>query len=203
MKTPRIAILILAAGASIRMGQSKLLLPWKGTFLLDHSIKTALDTKAAHVFVVLGAYSEEVHKNLPARKGCDVIIHKAWAEGMGSSLAAGVHYIQKHPSPLDAVLIMVADQPLMDAAYLNSMMDKFTASNLPIAAADYGGRGGVPAIFDKAYFDQLGYLNSEFGARALLAENAHNILLLNAGNRIADIDTPEDYRKMQTKGNTN
>ncbi len=200
MKSPRIAILLLAAGASVRMGQNKLMLPWKGTFLLDHSLQAALDSKAGHVFVILGANAEEILQNLPERSASDFFVHQQWQEGMGSSLTAGMEYIKGHPYNPDAILIMVADQPLMDITYLNSMIDTFLASPLPIVATRYGDRGGVPAIFDKTCFKKLRSLKGDSGARELLAERASDILLFDAGNRIKDIDTPEDYQKLKRQG---
>ena len=192
--TNRCAVLVLAAGSSSRMGRPKQLLPWGEGTMLQSAIETAKTSTSDQVVVVLGANSEAIEKILPS----DVIsvVNTDWRNGMGSSIACGMRTLLESGTKFTAVLIMLADQPLIDSEYLNSLLATFQEKERGIVATDYNGRAGVPALFGSTYFKQLGKLDAEFGAKELLARNFFDIHLLDAGRKTADIDIEEDYDKL-------
>ncbi len=188
-----LAILLLAAGSSRRMGSPKQLLPWGGTTLVGHAVRQALAVTDA-VFVVLGANAELVVEELKGLK-VSVIKHASHNEGLGSSLACGVAFVASDPHQFARVLVTLADQPAADAAYLLELCRTAELHPGRIIATAYGARPGVPALFPSAYYAELSALGGDAGAGRLLRAHPEAVMLVRPPQPIYDIDTPEDYRR--------
>ncbi len=191
MKT---AILILAAGASSRMGSIKQLLPYEQTFILGKVIENSLDTGIEDVYVVLGANSEIINRQLK-KYPVTCIQNENYASGLSSSISCGVRTL----SDYDAILICLADQPKIDAVYFESMISMFRKHKKYIITSDYQGINGVPAIFPDTIFPQLLKLTGDKGAKQLLNSKLNYTKTLFSSEKLSDIDTPEDYYKLTTK----
>ncbi|MCF6352636.1 MAG: nucleotidyltransferase family protein [Cyclobacteriaceae bacterium] len=190
---PNIAIIILAAGASTRMGEPKQLLTWGNTTLLNHTIEQAVNSKSDAVYIVLGANYTAIKKSI-IRKQATILYFKNWQEGMGSSIAYGVQNLP--PSKFDGILIMLADQPQIDSLFFNKLINEFKKGSKPIIATKYEEKVGVPAIFNASFFNQLTQLEGEKGGKLLLEKNLKNLSLLLPNSTYEDIDTQEDYKKL-------
>lgn len=188
---PKIVTLVMAAGGATRMGKAKQLLPWKDTTLLNHAIAQAKEV-SNEVVVVLGAHFEEIKKTLP--KGIATTINHYWKQGLGSSIAHGVGYVKKEYSA-DGVLVMLADQPLVDRTHLNKLLVTFKEENMTVAT-EYKNGVGVPTIFHASIFDRLQQLGADEGARKILNEKTTKLKKIAAPSSTVDIDTFEDYQKM-------
>ena len=175
----KVAAIILAAGASTRMGQPKQLLKLGGELLLERAIRVAEQAGCAPIVVVLGAHSDEilVACNL---EWADVVMNSNWREGMASSVRCGV---QRIAGKCDAALLMVCDQPAVSSGHLRKLMDRCTGGAV---ASSYAGRRGVPACFPASKFEELLLLSGDSGARNLLALTP--AIELTGGE--LDIDTP-------------
>lgn len=187
--------MILAAGASTRMGSPKQLLAWKHTTLLGYAIEQAqkLDSE---IFVVLGANLSKIKASIKPYP-IHILNNKQWEKGLGSSIAFGVNYMLKNKLNFDAILIMLADQPLINENYLRTLIHEFSTKKSKIVASLYeNDKQGVPVLFDKIYFDELSNLNDDKGAKALLKKHANNVSLVNAEAIVSDIDTLEEYQKL-------
>lgn len=180
-----VAVIILAAGSSSRMGQSKQLLPWKNKTLLTHAINTAVESRAGHVYVVLGDNSEN-HKNSIKDLPVSVVMNDDWRKGMGSSIKAGL----RAAKDTEAVLIMVCDMPFVTSDHLNNMIEHYRKTDQKVIASKYLDTIGVPSLFDKSRFDDLFKIDDAEGAKKIILENNPSIILLPSGQ---DLDTPEDY----------
>lgn len=177
------------------MGDIKQLLAWKGTFLINHSIETVLQGDSSKTIVVLGANYEPIKAEIQ-QEHIQIIYNKDWENGLGSSIAFGVKYVQNNYE-VDGVLITLADQPLIDTNYLNSLVNSFEVGKNQIIASNYGNEKlGVPALFDSFYFEELTQLNNDKGAKKIIENHLDNVLALNAKHLIADIDMKEDYEKL-------
>jgi molybdenum cofactor cytidylyltransferase len=186
MKT---AILILAAGKSSRMGTAKQLLPVGKTTLLGLAIESAIQSKADKTYCVIGANSEAIQKSIE-RYAVEMIQNNDYQLGLSSSIKKGLEYLEsKH---YDAILIMLADQPKVDTAYLNQFIDELHKQPSKIIASSYSGVYGVPAIFPKSYVDQLLLLKGDKGAKDFLNSSKAQVIQLN-NNQLTDIDTNQDY----------
>ena len=151
----KIVSLILAAGSSTRMGQPKQLLKWGDYTLLDHAIETVLEANTHEVILVLGSNFELINKTIK-NHGVTILYNKNWTQGLGTSIACGAHYISNSIPNIDGVLLVLADQPLIDSHYLKSMIKNFVPNNKQIMATLYNnGKQGVPVLFDKHYIEEL------------------------------------------------
>jgi molybdenum cofactor cytidylyltransferase len=186
-----IDLLILAAGASTRMGRIKQLLPWGNTSLLGHAIKQGLDSKASTVNVVLGANSNEILAN-EIFSDVNVILNEAWEKGLGHSIALGIDKLSvKHSS--DAIIIMLADQPFVDAAYINQLILKYQENTHGVVATSYKNKPGVPALFAEKHFDSLRKLEGDYGAKKLMIEMSYDLITIDGSSVILDLDTMKEY----------
>jgi molybdenum cofactor cytidylyltransferase len=191
----RFAAVVLAAGASSRMGAPKQLLLVDGQPLLLRAVRAALASEAWPVVVVLGAHAEKI-RPLLARLPVLVADNPAWPEGMASSIRAGVALARQFSRRLDGVLVALCDQPAFSADTIARLVGARHASGASIVAARYGGRSGAPALFAAENFPALVALTGEEGARALLnppAGNTSPIGAVDCPELALDLDTPGDY----------
>ncbi|MBC7899737.1 MAG: nucleotidyltransferase family protein [Saprospiraceae bacterium] len=145
---PRIGCLVLAAGASLRLGSPKQLLIYDGKTLLRRSVETAINAGFKPVIVVLGS---EIERSRSEISGLDVKIHinEDWESGMSSSIKAGLEHLLKIEPEIDGVLITLCDQPKVSSEHLNLFVEKFEVTKASIIAAQYEGVAGVTALFSK------------------------------------------------------
>jgi molybdenum cofactor cytidylyltransferase len=181
-----IGALILAAGAATRMGRLKQLLPYRGKTFLHHTIAQAAEAGLSPVVVVVGAEADVVAEAIRSER-VDIVRNDAWQTGMGSSIAAGMRHLEG--MDVEAVAILLADQPLITAEHLSAMAALTRLSN--IVAAEYGGTLGVPAFFQREMFPALGLLPPEAGARQLL-RSSQDVCAYPLPEAAVDVDRPED-----------
>ncbi|MBP2833788.1 nucleotidyltransferase family protein [Aquimarina sp. U1-2] len=190
-----IAILILAAGSATRMGSIKQLLPYGKSTLLAHAIANAIHSEGNQVFCVIGAKADVV-KNAILSAEVTTFYNPNYKEGLSSSIVAGVLYLEKNTIPADALIVMLADQPLVDAAYINRLIATSKKHPNQIIASSYGSKNGVPALFPKTYFKALLQLQGDKGARSFLNDKHQPIIAINGLDKLTDVDTPDDYEKL-------
>lgn len=185
-----VAIIILSAGSSTRMGTAKQLLPVGNTTLLGLSIEHAQTSKASKVICVIGA-NAKIIKDSISNYDIDIITNHNFKEGLSSSIFEGVNYIGN--KNFDGVLVMLSDQPQVDAKYLNGLINSFENNPTKITASEYATSLGVPAIFPKIYFEQLQQLKEDKGAKDFLNANKSQIISIKS-EKLIDIDTKEEYQ---------
>ncbi len=185
--------LILAAGSSSRMGTSKQLLPIGNMPLLRYTTMQAMESKVRSTTVVLG-HAYELHHQAIMHLPVSIVTHTDWKKGMGSSMKAGLQKILTQTPSLDAVVIMVCDQPYLTTKLLNRLLDNFVASRKCIVASYYASVAGVPAVFDKKYFPDLLKVDDFAGARKLIKEFFADVRTVDFPEGSIDLDTPEDYQ---------
>jgi molybdenum cofactor cytidylyltransferase len=188
----RFGAVVLAAGASTRMGVPKQLLELAGKPLLVRAVEAALASPAWPVVVVLGADAEKIRPAL-ARLPVLVTENAAWAEGMAASIRAGVTTLQQFSRRLDAALIALCDQPAFSADTIAQLVAAQRATGRSIVAARYAGRHGAPALFLREHFPTLTHLTGEEGARALLNDQPELVTAVDLPALAVDLDTPEDF----------
>lgn len=180
------AILILAAGASRRLGQPKQLLAYKGHTLLDQMILVAKEAQLGPVYVVLGCQSEEIRR----QEGVTYIFNAQWSKGMGTSLACGVQQIRE--GTVSGLILMQCDQPYVDASLLKVISNEAEASGKGIVICDYGFGSGPPTYFSRAYFDALSLLRGDAGAKSVVQMNKEDVGTVSFREGRFDIDTVSD-----------
>ncbi|WP_296381494.1 nucleotidyltransferase family protein [Winogradskyella sp.] len=185
-----IAILILAAGNSSRMGVAKQLLPIGKTTLLGVTIENALQSNANQVSCILGANAEAVRTSI-SKYNIESIFNPNYESGLSSSIVSGIQYIINQN--FDAVLILLGDQPLIKGKYLNEMINTYKNNGTKIIASTYDNTFGVPTIIPKTYFNQLLKLKGDKGAKDFLNTRKEDIIPLKKTN-LMDIDTKKEYQ---------
>lgn len=198
-----IGVILLAAGQSSRMNDIKQLLPWRGTFLLQHALNTIQKIRPTIIAVVLGANSNKIKMHLEIdENNTQIIENKDWANGLGNSISKGIRYLVQNQE-IEGVLICLADQPLITKEYLSKVLQEYQKNEVDIVASNYVKNMGVPAIFGPKIYPELMKLDSDYGAKDILLKYKDAILGLDTKNMLADIDTPEEYESLYNEEHTN
>jgi CTP:molybdopterin cytidylyltransferase MocA len=180
-----VAAVVLAAGASKRLGEPKQLVMVGGEALLERAVRVAREAGCSPVVVVVGAYYAQVLANSVLGDVVPVINDK-WQEGMASSIRLGVGTLEFVAKDAEGALLMTCDQPAVTVKHLSRLMQR-----AEVRSSRYAGKNGVPAFFPKKYFDSLMELKGDAGARELLATARCEEL----ENGELDVDTFEDLEK--------
>ena len=191
----KIGLIILAAGAATRMGRPKQLLSYQGRSLILHAVEVALASLCQPIIVVLGAYVEQIKPELML-KAVQVVENSQWQEGMSSSIRAGMSMLLETNSKLDAVIISLADQPLVSPQIFNQLIQSYQETQKVIIASKYNETTGVPALFSNALFPELMQLEGDKGAKTLIQKYIDRGLILLIPEAAIDIDTPDDYKQL-------
>ncbi|WP_296149543.1 nucleotidyltransferase family protein [uncultured Flavobacterium sp.] len=190
-----IAIIILAAGNSSRLGQPKQLLEYQGKSLLKNSANQALAINDAIVIVVSGAENTSLEKELQNTK--IILCHNNdWQLGMSSSIRTGLKKALEVQPQISACIISVCDQPFISENIFKTLVLKHKSSD-KIIASYYAETAGTPVLFPKKYFPELLNLTGNEGAKKLL-NATKELFLVNFEKGEIDIDTMEDYQKLIT-----
>ena len=194
----KVPIILLAAGASSRMGQPKQLLPWGEQTLIEHQIQTLMQSGES-VIVVLGAHADRIWP-VVEKYPVTIVLNDDWETGMAGSIACGINEIGlQHPNA-DGILITLVDQPLISIGHFNGILNAFEEGcRQIIASTSSEGWLGVPALFDKCYFSELRNLQGEKGAKTLIQQYPTQIKTLECNEIIRDIDTLESYQDLYQK----
>lgn len=195
MSTPRHALVLLAAGGSRRLGQPKQLLAFEGEALVQRAARLGLATAPACALLVLGAQAQAVQaatQALPLQR----VDCPDWAAGLGASLRAGLAAV---PDDCDGALVLLCDQPALDAAHLQALVAAWRAAPDRAAASAYAGVLGVPALLPRAWFGALCF-DGDRGARDLLRGRADRVTALAAPGLAHDIDRPADLATFPQSG---
>jgi molybdenum cofactor cytidylyltransferase len=192
------SVIILAAGSSSRLGQSKQMIEVEGVPLLLKSTLTALDANYEHVVVVLGAHAN-MHKKTIAHLPVEIITHEEWEKGMGSSLKTGLQHIIESRPGTHSVVVMVCDQPRLTSNHLSTLRDVYNNTSSKIVASRYENTIGVPALFDRTLFAELLDIKDTQGAKVVIERHAASVNTIEWAEGILDIDTPEDLKSLNSQ----
>ncbi len=188
-------LVLLAAGASSRFGATKQLAALQGEPMLRRAARIALGC-GRPLLVLGGAHAESVEPCLQDLPLC-WRVHRGWIDGLGSSIACAITLVQREWPQASGVLLMLADQPLVDLTLLQRLLKIHADHPADIAAADYGGRHGPPALFPRDCFAALAALQGDRGAQALLLDPPRPLHSVPAPQAAFDIDWPQDYQQAQ------
>jgi CTP:molybdopterin cytidylyltransferase MocA len=183
----RVGCAILAAGGSRRLGLPKQLVLWRGRELVRHAVLQGLRSNADEVAVIVGAHAERVVPvvgDLPL----SCIVNLGWREGIASSIRCATHWAAQ--KDLHALILMVSDQPHLDAHHLDRLIAMHEAGFMKVASR-YSGVVGVPALFPATAFRRLFGLSGDAGAAAILRDDPGTLSIEWPAGEV-DIDTTRD-----------
>lgn len=186
--SPVHGVVILAAGASKRLGQPKQLLEIDGETLLHRVVRFAAASDPAELIVVLAEGTTEIHEAIRDLE-CRIVVCTDANRGMSASLRSGLAAL--NPICVGA-LVMLVDQPRLDAAHLCTLRDRWRLAPQQAVASGYAQTLGVPALLPRSWFAELTQTNMDRGARELLRGRIKDVQAIYAPHLAFDLDSPGD-----------
>lgn len=189
-----IAAVVLAAGASRRMGRAKMLLPLPGgKSVLAASVAPLLEAGLERVVVVLGGEAERVRREagLPEDARLRLAVNERWREGMSTSLRCGLHAAPD----AEAVLVVLGDQPGITAERVRRVVAAYRPGALLVVPVQ-GSQPAHPVLFSRELYGELEGLTGDVGAREVVRRHWEEAVRLELPP-LSDLDTPEDYRALR------
>jgi molybdenum cofactor cytidylyltransferase len=181
--------LVLAAGASVRLGEAKQLLPYRGRTLLDATLEMARACGFDQLLVTLGGSSAEVRARVDLA-GTEVIENAAFSTGCGSSISTAVPAV--HPSA-DGVVLLLGDQPGISPAAVR----RVAAVGTPLGVCRYADGLGHPFWFRRDVFGSLRTLHGDKAVWKLLHSGAFPVTEVPVDATVPiDVDTRADYERL-------
>ena len=195
MISAMISAIVLAAGQSTRMGgENKLLLPFRGTTIVENIVAAVTGSKVGETIVVVGHEAERVRERLAGRP-VTLVENPHFAEGMGSTLKVGLRAASENAA---GYIVCLTDLPLVESADLDRLIGAFREEGQQrIVVPFHGGQRGNPVIFPARYREEvLTTRGPVAGCRGIVARYPEAVLEVEMASDhvLRDIDTPEDYR---------
>ncbi len=191
---PAVYAVILAAGFSTRFGTNKLIMKVGGKPIIRHTVDSAIGSTADRVAVVIPVGST-MRAYIP--DSVTLIINTVRDKGISSSIAAAVEYFKESA---DAIMFMVADQPMIGTGTLDNILSTFRQNPSFIVASSVDGDVRNPMIFPKRYFEDLLQLTGDSGAKSVALANITSVIKVEINpEKLVDIDTVEDLEKLNSR----
>lgn len=190
--------IILAAGASTRFGQPKQLLRLKNKYLIEWVLDAALSSRLSRIILVLGDAHQEIRRALGPKSQhtkLQIEVNQHYKKGQSHSLQIGLSAVKKD---YPAAMFLLADQPMVDTATIDVLLQSFWSANKDICVPMFQGKRGNPCIFSQKFYRQIMELKGDTGARQLIDANPDRVLSVKIRQPLCffDIDTEEDFEKL-------
>ena len=213
-----IGAIILAAGESARFGKPKQLIQVGGKSLIRRAVDAASRAGCSPIVIVVASDKdanrstsrteatvpndgliEAISREL---KNTDVAIveNKHWQRGIGTSIRTGVQHLIDDTSEVDGIVLLVCDQPFVDAQTIHGLVALRQKTSKAIIASSYANTLGIPALFDRSCFQELLALPDTNGAKPVILENRHRVAEFPFPKGAIDIDTVQDLEKICSRG---
>jgi molybdenum cofactor cytidylyltransferase len=194
-----VAGLVLAAGASTRMGAPKQLLPAGDVCLLDRILAQTLRSRLDLVVLVLGSKADEVRRRIRSGRGTlrlKIVENRDYEKGISASIITGLSHAERN---FDHVMILLGDMPYITSRVINRLLAGYLESGLPLGALKVRGKRSHPVIIGRTFFAALHRLKGDRGAKDLFTGHQEQVCLVEPGENYddTDIDTYEDYLRFK------
>ena len=191
-------VLILAAGAGMRIGKTKSLLTDGKKSFIEMAIQKSKQLKADHIYIAIGAEKEKVEKAInKSSSGVETIHVPQWEEGMGKSISTSLQYILSRANTSSGLMILLVDQALLykTSKFLDTLLSQWQSLPSIVSATQYEEGYGAPCIFPKKDLLLLNILSEDQGAKKILNSGQLEVRGLKATEDCVDIDTRKQYHK--------
>lgn len=190
-----VAAVILAAGESARLGRPKQLIQFRGKSLLRRIVDAADGAGCSPIATVIGSDAKKMAPELE-RTAAAIVENENWRNGIGTSIRAGMQNLLERGRDLDAVILLVSDQPLVEKELIKQLIACYGETGKTIIASSYSETLGVPAIFGRAHFRDLLTLRDDSGAKSIILSNRECVVEFPFPQGEIDIDTLADYERL-------
>ena len=192
-----LAGVVLAAGASTRMGENKLFLRVEGETLLRRVVRRALGAGLDPVVVVLGHEADRAEREL-AGLGVLTVRNPDYAAGQHTSFRAGIAAV---PPSAPAAVVLLADMPHVDEAMIAALVAGYRASERPLVISEYGGVHAPPTLYDRSLFPEIAAMTGGgCGRQVVQRHRAEADAVAWPAERLADLDSPADVERLRASG---
>jgi molybdenum cofactor cytidylyltransferase len=197
-KQPTMGI-ILAAGMSTRLGQTKQLVELNGKYLIEWVVDAALDSKLNGIILVLGHEQQkivDVIGDKALHPKVQVILAPGYRQGMSQSLKAGLLAARKKTP---SVMFLLGDQPLLTSKTIDRLLEEFWRSDKDICVPVHQGKRGNPVIFSQDLYDELLHIQGDIGARKVIDAHSDRVhyVEVKEPDGFLDVDTEADLEAIK------
>jgi molybdenum cofactor cytidylyltransferase len=191
-----LAVAILSAGESRRMGFPKALLPYRGKTFIEHLLEVTSHRRVGLTRIVLGAHVEEIRKILSDNSG-NVVVNEQWQQGQLSSIHAAIRSLPTGET--EGLILCPVDHPAISADLIADLIDAFDRTEKLVALPLYRGRRGHPVIFRSSLYDELLGASPELGARQIVWAHPAEVVEIPTDEEgaILNLNDPESFKKIQ------
>ena len=191
--------IILAAGASTRLGQPKQLLRLKNKYLIEWVLDAALNSRLSKIVLVLGHSHQQIRQALGKKSYHSKLYIKVdpqYKEGQSHSLRTGLSTVK---DDFAAVIFLLGDQPLLNSATINTLLQKFWSTEKDICVPTYRGRRKNPTVFGRRFYKHLMNIRGDRGARQLIDTHPGQVLKVEMHDPLCffDVDTQKDFKQLK------
>jgi molybdenum cofactor cytidylyltransferase len=189
-----LAVAILAAGESRRMGKPKALLPFHGLTFVEHLVEVTRHARIGAMRIVLGAHAEDIRARLGVAPD-SLVINENWEQGQLSSIQCAIRSLP--PDPTEGLLLCPVDHPLVSANLIAQLIKEFDSTGKAIVLPTHNGKRGHPVIFRATLYGELLAASPEVGARAIVWAHPDNIAEVPTDEEgvILNLNDPETLKK--------
>ena len=188
---PVICACVLAAGKSSRFGATKLVQSFRGTPLVQNALRAAQGACQGRVYLVVGHDQDSV---VEASAGLfdALVVNTDFENGIGTSISAAVRACRESA---DALLILLADQPLVSEGHILDLIDARSGAKNEIITSSFDGINCPPILFPRSAYPALSELRGDSGAKSLLSNEEFVVTSIDFPPARFDIDRPEDLQR--------
>lgn len=191
-RRPTVPAIVLAAGASARMGTPKLALTIRGRTLLEHTLAAVRKSAVSEIVVVLGSDVERLLSLIPAT-GVRVVVNPAYQDGLSGSIRLGLRAARR---PADAYLIVLGDEPFVAAGTMDRLIDSWRPRGPGAIIPTFRGRRGHPILVDRRLAPRIETVAGDTGYRTLFRTTDVLEVPVEDPGILIDLDTPEDVETL-------
>lgn len=190
-----VAAIILAAGGSSRLGRAKQLEQFGGRSLVRNAVAAAVDAGCRPIVVVTGSESGRIAADVTGSEAT-IVENSNWREGVASSIRIGIDGLRENTRETGGVVLMTCDQPFVTGKVVSDLINQWRKSGKLIIASSYSGTLGVPALFDRACFDELLQLQGDIGAKPIILKDLERVAEVSFPEGVHDVDTKEESARI-------
>jgi molybdenum cofactor cytidylyltransferase len=194
-REPRVAGIVLAAGASTRMGRNKLFFDIEGESLLRRTVKRAIEAGLDPVIVVAGYEADRTIDAL-SDLHCSPVVNAEYARGINSSVRTGIRAVAPH---VGAAVVLLADMPFITSAMIGALVERYRSAPCPLVVSRYDDVNAPPTLYDRALFGELLATEGEgCGKHVVKRHLGEAVIVAWPAEALTDLDVPEEYDRVRT-----